>query len=797
MSEASEPVIQTCTACGVLIDVSDEEPFALTHCPGCGKAQRVRQTFDHFELQEILGSGGMGSVYRALDTSLNRPVALKLLRKEYSADQEFVAQFEKEAAITASINHPNVVRVYTAGQDHGLVYIAMELVDKGSLDDLMNLQGRVAEVQVLEVGIQTAKGLNAALKRGLIHRDVKPGNILFADAHTAKIVDFGLAVLQEHASSVAGEVWGTPYYVAPEKLDNQPEDFRSDLYSLGGTLFHALAGRPPFEAETASMVALKHIKSQAVSLQAFAPDVSGPTAFVINKTLEKEPNNRYQSYEEFIEHLEYARNQLLAAAKRGPVIKARVVLEDESSAKAMTWVTIGMIAAVLAGGGYLYTKRDAFRKEETKVDPRVEAARLANASLEPDFKAARELLVAGKLEEAAKALDELERRPKVPQPLLNWITMHRGLALLLAGREADARTIFATLEERAAYSHDPAEEKMSGFFTDTARQLAGAFSVQPSVASKYEKSNYQAFALLLYALKDWQMGKFEEAGPLFRQFHSSSPAAPYQWIGDYRDFATQYIDAFTEYREVATKLREANSVEERKAAVAAAKEAREKIKVKGRLATILDETIATVEESIATKEKEEADKMATELNEDAKALEAMRAQAGGLMQQLKFAEVRAIASATFVKGAKAKHEQTGLAKWGDALAKFKTTLLADINASGAAPYSQQIKRKSGALVPGAATRANELGVQVTTPYGSTPLMWTDAALETMYHMGRYFIARPGLSADAKAERQWLCGAFAIFAGKKAEARELLNAAAEAKTDYKNDLPLFLEFADAP
>ena len=768
----------------------------MTHCPGCGTAQRVRRTFDHFDLQEILGSGGMGTVYRALDTSLNRPVALKLLRQEYSADQEFVAQFEKEAAITASINHPNVVRVYTAGQDHGLVYIAMELVDKGSLDDLMNLQGRVGEAQVLEVGIQTAKGLSAALKRGLIHRDVKPGNILFADAHTAKIVDFGLAVLQEHASSVAGEVWGTPYYVAPEKLDNQPEDFRSDLYSLGGTLFHALAGRPPFEAETASMVALKHIKSQAVSLQAFAPDVSGATAFVINKTLEKEPNNRYQSYEELIEHLEYARNQLLAAAKRGPVPKARVVLEDEKSAKAMTWVTIGMIAAVLAGGGYLYSKRDAFQKEETKVDPRVEAARLANLKIEPDFKAAREMLVAGKLDEAAKALDELEMR-KPPQPLLNWITLHRGLALLLAGREAEARPIFASIEERGPFSHDPAEEKMAGFFTDTAHQLAGAFSVQASVASNYDKFNHEAIALLLFALKDWQMGKFDEAGELFSQFHSSKPKEPHQWIGDYKEFGTQYSEAYKEYRAVSKKLREANTVAERKSAVAGAKEAREKIQVKGRLATILDETIATIEAGIATQEKEETEKMAKQEIEDAKALEAMHTQAGGFLQQLKFAEARAIASATFVKGEKARREQGGLVKRADALAKFKTALVADINASAAAPYAQQIKRKTGAVVPGAAARANDLGVEVRTPYGNTPLMWTEVSPDTMYQMGRYFLARAGLAAEAKTERQWLCGAFAIFAGKKTEARELLNAAAAAKEDYRNDLPLFLEFADAP
>lgn len=790
MPDASDPVIQTCTACGTLIDVSDEEPFALMHCPACGGAQRVRRTFDHFELQEVLGSGGMGAVYRALDASLNRPVALKLLRKEYSADQEFVRQFEKEAAITASINHPNVVRVYTSGQDHGLVYIAMELVDKGSLDDLMNLQGRVAEAQVLEVGVQIAKGLNAALKRGLIHRDVKPGNILFADAHTAKIVDFGLAVLQEHASTVAGEVWGTPYYVAPEKLDNSPEDFRSDMYSLGGTLFHALAGRPPFEAETASMVALKHIKSQAVSLQAFAPDVTSATAYVINKTLEKDPKNRYQSYEELIEHLEYARNQLLAAAERGPAPKARVVLEDEGSAKAMTWMTFGMVGAIVAGGVYLYSRRDAFKKQETKVDPRVEAARLANASVEPSFKAARELLIVGKFDEAAKALDELEARPNVPQPLLNWITLHRGLARLLAGHEPEAREIFAKIEERGAYSHDPAEEKMSGFFVDTAHQLSGAFTIQASVARNYEKSNYQSIALLLFALKDWQMGKFDEAGPLFRQFHSSAPEAPYQWIADYKDYATSYIDAFTEYREVSKKLNAAKSANEKRAAVAMAKEARDKISVKGKLASNLDETIKTIEESLAAKEKEDSEKKAAQDAADAKALEDMQKQIATLLPTLKFNEALTSASATFVKGEKARKEQQSALKRAEALAKFKARLIADINA---ATYPQQIRRKSGTIVPGVAARANDIGVEIRTPYGNTPLTWTDVSFDTMWNMGRYFMMTEQALPE-KPERQWWLGTFGLFAGKTAEAKAMLNAAAEAKAEYKNDLPALLEAA---
>src|SRR5882757_6631401 len=159
MADATKPAIQECSTCGTLIDVTEEQPLALRHCPNCGAAMRVRRIFNHFELQEILGSGGMGAVYLALDQNLHRPVALKLLREEHSQSPELIESFEKEAAITASINHPHVVRVYSTGIDHGIFYIAMELVNKGSLEDLMTLQGKVPESQVLDVGIQIAQGL--------------------------------------------------------------------------------------------------------------------------------------------------------------------------------------------------------------------------------------------------------------------------------------------------------------------------------------------------------------------------------------------------------------------------------------------------------------------------------------------------------------------------------------------------------------------------------------------------------------------------------------------------------------
>ena len=190
----------------------------------------------------------MGSVYKATDLNLNREVALKILKKECSANAEERAKLEEEARIIASINHPHVVKVFSFGEDQGQFYLAMELAEKGSLDDLMSVQQRLSEAQVLRVGIQIAEGLDAALEHNLIHRDIKPGNILFADPQTAKLVDFGLAVVMDEVAQARGEIWGTPYYIAPEKLDNQPEDFRSDIYSLGGTLFHALAGRPPYRS---------------------------------------------------------------------------------------------------------------------------------------------------------------------------------------------------------------------------------------------------------------------------------------------------------------------------------------------------------------------------------------------------------------------------------------------------------------------------------------------------------------------------------------------------------------------
>ena len=218
-----------------------------------------------------------------------------------------VAQLQQEARIAASVNHPNVVQIFSLGMDHGQFFVVMELIEHGSLDDLIASHGRVSEHQVLDIGIQIARGLRAAQRKGLIHRDVKPANILFVDEQAAKIGDFGLAAFASKDPQSDSVIWGTPAYVAPERLWNQPEDVRSDIYSLGATLFHAVAGKPPIDSSTTSAAELHELKQHPAELRAIAPEVSAPTACVLQRMIAPDPMERFSSYDEVLTKLDAAR----------------------------------------------------------------------------------------------------------------------------------------------------------------------------------------------------------------------------------------------------------------------------------------------------------------------------------------------------------------------------------------------------------------------------------------------------------------------------------------------------------
>jgi serine/threonine protein kinase len=347
-------------------------------CPTCQCEIDASWKLGRYILERHIGGGGMGTIYEAKDTHTERTVAVKVLKEALASNDQFLKDFAREAQLTASISHPNVVEVYEFGEDQGMYYLAMELIPGGSLDDMMQKAGRLDEISVLDIGIQAARGLEEALQRGLIHRDVKPGNILFGPGNIAKLVDFGLSIPLNEASLAQGEVWGTPFYVAPEKLEQLPEDHRSDIYSLGATLFHAIAGRPPHDDTTASLVAWKHLKTERVPLKTFAPHVTKETAAAINRCIEREPGARFQSYAELIASLEYAKKMAIQRAAAPAPTPQSLDLTGSAAESALSFrITIGALILAIVLGSLLFILRDRIFNREASLAPAAVAERLA------------------------------------------------------------------------------------------------------------------------------------------------------------------------------------------------------------------------------------------------------------------------------------------------------------------------------------------------------------------------------------------------------------------------------------
>jgi len=360
-----------CARCRNVIDTTGLEPGDGITCPYCGNEFVITRQFGNFILERQLGAGGMGAVYLGRDITLNRVVAVKVLRPELVNDQKFMATFLREAEITASLNHPNIVQVYAFGQHEGVYYMVVEYISGGSLDDKIMKLGRVTELEGIEIGIAVARGLECALQRGgLIHRDIKPGNILFNSNNTPKVVDFGLSLSLDTTDHFDGEIWGTPYYVAPEKLEREKEDFHSDLYSLGATLFHAISGRPPYEGEDPNEVAMKHLSGKVVSLKAFVPDISDQTAYAVSKCMARYPEDRYDTYAAFIEQLEDAKRRITDPHYREKTKQDVAILESADSAKYTMLMMIALVAAVVTVIGILIWQAPAlFGQKQKKNTP--------------------------------------------------------------------------------------------------------------------------------------------------------------------------------------------------------------------------------------------------------------------------------------------------------------------------------------------------------------------------------------------------------------------------------------------
>ncbi|MCW8132064.1 MAG: serine/threonine protein kinase [Planctomycetota bacterium] len=291
---------------------------------GSGAGPRTISRLGEFELLEILGEGESGTVFRARQASLEREVAIKVLAPSLAKDPEALERFLAEARVTAKLHHPNIVRFIRVAMSEGLYYLAMELVDGGSVRSLLkkNPDG-LPEIQALMFGKQIASALAAAHAAGLVHRDVKPANILLTRSGTAKLADLGIAVRANLGGPLItgdkSEFWGTPAYLAPEVIEGYgANDPRSDLYSLGATLFEMVTGRPPFVADTPQEVLRLQVMGTPPDLRSLNPSVSPELANLAKRLLNKDPQQRFPNAQSLVDAVELIEGMRGTAASSKP-----------------------------------------------------------------------------------------------------------------------------------------------------------------------------------------------------------------------------------------------------------------------------------------------------------------------------------------------------------------------------------------------------------------------------------------------------------------------------------------------
>ena len=327
------------------------------------------KTLGDFHLLRRLGQGGMGQVYLAEQCSLKRKVALKILRADLAQNKTSLQRFKAEGEAVARATHANIVQVYAIGEAEGLHYMALEYVEGRNLREYLARKGLPDLALILSIMRQVAAALQRAAELGLIHRDIKPDNILLTRKGEVKVADFGLSRClapdqQPVHLTQSGVTMGTPLYMSPEQVEGRPLDHRTDIYSLGVTCYHLVAGHPPFQGSNSFEVAIKHVRDEPPGLQSVRPDLPPDLCAVIHKMMAKDPAMRYQTCRELIRDLTRLREGLAGLATDALTVgkisglglptpsRSTGVLARPASARGWAaWVVFSLAAAGLAGGG--------------------------------------------------------------------------------------------------------------------------------------------------------------------------------------------------------------------------------------------------------------------------------------------------------------------------------------------------------------------------------------------------------------------------------------------------------------
>ncbi|MGB2953505.1 MAG: protein kinase [Gaiellaceae bacterium] len=313
---------------------------------------------DRYELERLVGTGGMSSVYCARDRLLERKVALKILHEHYTGDDDYVERFRREARAVAQLSHPNIVTVIDRGEQDGRQFIVFEYVDGENLKELVEREGRLPVRDAIELALQVGRALAFAHAQGLVHRDVKPQNVLLNDDGRAKVTDFGIArEIDVEGLATTGTVLGTSEYIAPEQARGEHVDVHTDVYSLGVLLYELLTGQVPFSGDNFVTVAMRHVNDPVPSVRDRRPDVPARLDAAVGRAMAKDPGDRWQSMDEFLAELEACLDELDAEAGAtmvvGPAPPPAARERPPRERRALTFsvpLLLAVLAAVLAIG---------------------------------------------------------------------------------------------------------------------------------------------------------------------------------------------------------------------------------------------------------------------------------------------------------------------------------------------------------------------------------------------------------------------------------------------------------------
>jgi len=556
----SDPIqhIAHCSACGCKMDISAMDPYTNVVCPDCGHHTRVKCEMGHYLLTSRHAAGGMSMVFVARDTTLERDVAIKILNDEYSRDEKRMEEFEREAKITAALSHPHIVRVFTVGQSFGHYYIAMELVPGDNLERKISKGGAIGEDEMLPIALEIISGLRAAKSAGVIHRDMKPGNILFDDAGHVKIVDFGLALVTMGGGTVkAEEIWATPYYVPPEALDGEEEDFRSDIYALGATLYHALSGRAPLPPEAKSTREVRKAKENIPPLKEVAPWLNSATCRMVDKSMQVRPEDRYSSYAEVEEDWNAAFQIMLGGGAEEPIYGQDRLRRRVKGGKGMLGLVVAAVLALILVVVAVKFVMDKPVGDVVAFDSTVsDADALADAGVgqpelgeggsgyDPEvaarigrlFRSSHQLLKKKSYHDAENQFVALMHDPDIKEPLPTWSHVEALIAVWLSGKFEDSSDSIHNLIQHLESSSGQQSDEM----LELGRRL-GSFKVIPDTDVGSEPM--AVVELMAMALKNWEMGAMDEAVPLFKKV-GSHPLPPKSPLLVYRGLAQLYLSDY-------------------------------------------------------------------------------------------------------------------------------------------------------------------------------------------------------------------------------------------------------------